>query len=79
MTSLLEQVRAAVPPWFSIEAVAEEWERAGLPTVTPSDVARCMDCRADDCYNCLGGCTGQKPSGRPRWDKTPLDGQTEIW
>lgn len=76
---LIEQARAAVLPWFSIDAIAEEWERAGLPVVKPSDVARCMDCRAEDCFNCIGGCTGRKPSGRPRLDKTPLNGQMGIF
>lgn len=76
---LLEQARAAVLPWFSIDAIAEEWERAGLPVVTAEKVAKCMDCKAPNCCNCLGGCTGKKPSGRPRLDETPLEGQTEIW
>lgn len=76
---LLQQARAAVLPWFSLEAIAEEWERAGLPVARSSDVSRCMNCSEPDCFNCLGGCTGKKPSGRPRWDETPLDGQMGIF
>lgn len=79
MIPLEEQMKTAVLPWFSIEAIAEEWERAGLPVVTAEKVEKCMECLAQDCYNCLGGCTGGKRTGRPRWDKTPLDGQVGIF
>ena len=75
--TLEDQARAAVLPWFSIDAIAEEWERAGLPVVRPSDLARCMDCQAPDCYNCLGGGTG-RPVGRPRKNAAPLDRQLRI-
>lgn len=63
--SLLDDVSRSVAPWNSIDAIAEEWEKAVLPVVTAADVARCMDCKAPECFNCLGGNTG-RPAGRPK-------------
>lgn len=74
---LLDQMQTAVQPWFSIDAIAEEWEKAGLPVVTAADVARCLDCKAPECFNCMGGGTG-RPVGRPRKVAEQLEGQMEI-
>lgn len=74
---LLDQMQTAVAPWFSIDAIAEEWEKAGLPVVTAADVARCLDCKAPECFNCMGGGTPENP-GRPRKDFV-LDEQISLY
>lgn len=70
-------VNGAVRPWLSPDSVAEEWRRVGFPVVTSAELAKCMNCTAPECYDCLSGCTG-KPVGRPRKDSKPIDGQMEM-
>lgn len=64
-------------PWFSLEAIAEDWERAGLPVVRSADIAKCLDCPYEDCIDCMGGGNGRK-QGRPR-NNFVLDNQISFY
>ena len=64
-------------PWFALEAIAEDWERAGLPVVRSADIAKCLDCPYEDCIDCISGGNGRKP-GRPR-NNYVLDGQISLY
>lgn len=78
--TLEQMARGATQPWFSLDAVAEEWDKAGLPVLTSKDMAdvfECMNCTREECCNCKGGGTG-RPVGRPRKIKAEVDGQLEI-
>ncbi len=75
--TLEESARGATYPWNSLEAIAEEWRRAKLPVVTKEDVERCLDCKAPECFNCIGGGTPESP-GRPGKDFV-LDEQIALY
>ena len=79
MAMTLEQAaRGAIRPWFSLDAVAEEWERMGYPVVTSEELADCLNCKYPKCIDCKGGGTGN-PVGRPRWNAVQVDGQESFF
>ncbi len=74
----LEQMASgATLPWNSLDAVAEEWRRAGLPVVTSAELSKCMNCKAPECYNCIDGGT-PAGAGRPS-KKFVLDEQLALF
>lgn len=75
--TLEKMAESARLPWFSIDAIAEEWERMGYPAVTSKDLAKCLNCPYPECHDCLGGGTG-RPVGRPRKTQPEVEGQISL-
>lgn len=75
-------VRAPRLPWFSIDAECVIENGVDFPTPKMSEVEKCMSCTRTECNNCLSSRKSHhgtgRPVGRPRKNRTPIDGQISI-
>lgn len=64
---MLQIVRSASLPWFSIDAENEDAMNAALPRPSAEEVEKCMNCQYSECIDCIAK-RGRTPKrmGRPK-------------